>query len=71
VLRKYGNMSSVSILFVLAEILERQIEAGEEKVCAVAFGPGLTVEMALLAAVRTPSGDPTARASESSSAVPV
>jgi predicted naringenin-chalcone synthase len=58
VLRRYGNMSSVSILFVLAEILERPSEAGEEKVCAVAFGPGLTVEMALLAALRAPSGIP-------------
>ncbi len=58
VLRKYGNMSSVSILFVLAEILERPAEAGEEKVCAVAFGPGLTVEMALLAALRVPCAAP-------------
>jgi predicted naringenin-chalcone synthase len=58
VLRKYGNMSSVSILFVLAEILERRAEVGEEKVCAVAFGPGLTVEMALLAALRAPSDAP-------------
>ncbi|MDH3237310.1 MAG: type III polyketide synthase [Deltaproteobacteria bacterium] len=71
VLRKYGNMSSVSILFVLAEILERQTEAGEEKVCAVAFGPGLTVEMALLAALRIQSGVPASWAGETSSAVKV
>jgi predicted naringenin-chalcone synthase len=58
VLRKYGNMSSVSILFVLAEILTRPAEAGEEKVCAVAFGPGLTVEMALLSALRVPCAAP-------------
>jgi predicted naringenin-chalcone synthase len=58
VLRKYGNMSSVSILFVLAEILGRPSGAGEDKVCAVAFGPGLTVEMALLAALRAPSDVP-------------
>jgi predicted naringenin-chalcone synthase len=71
VLRRYGNMSSVSILFVLAEILERQAEAGEEKVCAVAFGPGLTVEMALLAALRAPSDAPAARAGETCTAVKV
>lgn len=57
-LRRYGNMSSVSILFVLAEILGRSAGAEEETVCGVAFGPGLTVEMALLAALREPSGEP-------------
>ncbi len=56
VLRGHGNMSSVSILFVLEEILKRGAGGGEEKVCAIAFGPGLTVEMALLAALRVPSG---------------
>jgi len=71
VLRRYGNMSSVSILFVLAEILKRQIEAGEEKVCAVAFGPGLTVEMALLSALQVPSGIPAGRAERERSAVKV
>jgi predicted naringenin-chalcone synthase len=71
VLRKYGNMSSVSILFVLAEILERPAEAGEEKVCAVAFGPGLTVEMALLSVLRTTSGISADRAGRERSAVKV
>ena len=71
VLRKYGNMSSVSILFVLAEILERQTETGEEKVCAVAFGPGLTVEMVLLSVLRVPSGIPAGREDEERSAVKV
>ena len=71
VLRKYGNMSSVSILFVLAEILERQGEAGEETVCAVAFGPGLTVEMALLSVLRAASGIPDDRAGRERSAVKV
>lgn len=56
VLRRCGNMSSATILFVLADILERQGGGPEETVCAIAFGPGLTVEMALLAALRTPSG---------------
>ena len=68
-LRRYGNMSSVSILFVLAEILDQPAGAGEEKVCAVAFGPGLTVEMALLAALRTPSDADTGRAGGRQAAV--
>ncbi len=51
VLRRYGNMSSATILFVLREILSRQAPGkGSGSVCAVAFGPGLTVEMALLEA---------------------
>lgn len=62
VLRRHGNMSSASILFVLAEILGRSAGAEEETVCAVAFGPGLTVEMALLAALRDPSGVSAGRA---------
>jgi len=56
VLRRYGNMSSASILFVLDEILRQPTLSGEEKVCAIAFGPGLTVEMALLSTLTTPSG---------------
>ena len=71
VLRKYGNMSSVSILFVLAEILERQGEAGEDTVCAVAFGPGLTVEMALLSVLRAASGIPDDRTGRERSVVKV
>jgi predicted naringenin-chalcone synthase len=71
VLRKYGNMSSVSILFVLAEILERQSEAGEDTVCAVAFGPGLTVEMALLSVLRAASGIPDDRTGRERPAVKV
>jgi len=57
VLRRFGNMSSASILFVLEEILNQGAGGGEEKVCAIAFGPGLTVEMALLAALGSPSGE--------------
>jgi predicted naringenin-chalcone synthase len=49
VLRHYGNMSSATVLFVLKEIINRP-GAGHEEVCAMAFGPGLTVEMALLQA---------------------
>jgi predicted naringenin-chalcone synthase len=46
-------MSSATILFVLEEILKRPSGKGRERVCAVAFGPGLTVEMATLSAVGT------------------
>jgi predicted naringenin-chalcone synthase len=56
VLRDYGNMSSASILFVLRNILERPSRSDVEKVCAMAFGPGLTVEMALLEAHRAGTG---------------
>ena len=41
ILRRFGNMSSVTIMFVLKEILADQ-RSGE--MLAVAFGPGLTVE---------------------------
>jgi len=45
VLAQHGNMSSATILFVL----ERLREAGAAGPCvALAFGPGLTVEMAVL-----------------------
>ncbi len=51
VLRRYGNMSSPTILFVLKDCFERLEEApGPERSgrgFAVAFGPGLTVEGAL------------------------
>ncbi len=47
ILRDFGNMSSASILFVLKEILRNEkIEKGD-LCCAVAFGPGLTMEAAL------------------------
>lgn len=51
VLRDFGNMSSASILFVLKEILDSQIVQPNEYCCAVAFGPGLTMEVALLRGV--------------------
>ncbi|MCH7724407.1 MAG: type III polyketide synthase [Bacteroidetes bacterium] len=50
VLRNYGNMSSVSILFVLKEIIHnRKLNKGEY-CCAIAFGPGLTMEVVLFRA---------------------
>ena len=44
ILREYGNMSSATIMFVLKRILET--DTGN--VVTAAFGPGLTVESALL-----------------------
>ncbi|WP_166982366.1 type III polyketide synthase [Paramicrobacterium fandaimingii] len=46
VLREFGNMSSATVLFVLERILA-DAQTGDS-VCALAFGPGLTVESALL-----------------------
>lgn len=48
VLRDYGNMSSATVLFVLREILNDTEASTAERVCAMAFGPGLTVESAIL-----------------------
>jgi predicted naringenin-chalcone synthase len=49
ILHDFGNMSSATILFVLAGLLERQPPPpGPELVYAAAFGPGLTIESALL-----------------------
>ncbi|WP_420594619.1 type III polyketide synthase [Deinococcus sp.] len=46
VLRLYGNMSSATVLFILKDLLENA-EAGE-RICSMAFGPGLTVETGLM-----------------------
>ena len=40
VLRDYGNMSSSTLMFVLARQLDRTIDSG----VAIAFGPGLAAE---------------------------
>ena len=47
VLRRYGNMSSATVLFVLHSLLQAP-PTGAGRVCALAFGPGLSVESALL-----------------------
>jgi predicted naringenin-chalcone synthase len=47
-LHDYGNMSSATVLFVLRRILDQADAADGERVAAMAFGPGLTVETALL-----------------------
>jgi predicted naringenin-chalcone synthase len=54
VLRRYGNMSSPTILFVLDELRQRlRQERPDEPTAgvAMAFGPGLVVEMARIAYV--------------------
>lgn len=52
VLADYGNMSSATILFVLADLLKRSGSAEMESVLAMAFGPGLTIESGLLTKVQ-------------------
>lgn len=47
ILRDYGNMSSATILFVLKEMLD-SAETDRATLCAMAFGPGLTVETAVM-----------------------
>ena len=47
-LRQYGNMSSATILFVMKAILDSPATEEGERVCAMAFGPGLTVESGLM-----------------------
>ncbi len=49
VLRKFGNMSSPTILFVLREVWDSlQASDGEKRILSFAFGPGLTLESMLL-----------------------
>jgi predicted naringenin-chalcone synthase len=58
VLRNYGNVSSATVLFVLRHILEQDNDAdgpasaGSGRICSMAFGPGLTVETALMTKLR-------------------
>lgn len=60
VLREYGNMSSATILFILRRLLHDDDVADGSRVAGLAFGPGLTVESALMtkrvAAARTVAG---------------
>lgn len=48
VLANYGNMSSATVLFVLKELLKSSSGKKQQKTLAMAFGPGLTIESALL-----------------------
>ncbi len=46
VLRRFGNMSSASIMFILRDLLQQTADQGGERPGrAIAFGPGLTVEL--------------------------
>jgi predicted naringenin-chalcone synthase len=45
ILAQHGNMSSATVLFVLDRLRRRQAEL---PCVALAFGPGLTIEAALL-----------------------
>lgn len=55
VLADYGNMSSATVLFVLKELLENA-ETDRAMTMAMAFGPGLTVETAVLERIGCPTG---------------
>ncbi len=48
VLRRYGNMSSVTIFFVLEEFLKRQTPAPGEYGLLAVLGPGFSCELALI-----------------------
>lgn len=49
ILRNYGNMSSVTILFVFKKIMENVTARHHlQNILCMAFGPGLTIESALL-----------------------
>ncbi len=47
VLRMYGNMSSVTVLYVLQRFMERDIKTGE-KGLMLSFGPGFSAQRVLL-----------------------
>lgn len=73
-LRNYGNMSSATVLFVLRHILDLPVDPGAddgdgrgERICSMAFGPGLTVETALFTKI-TGAREDSPRASERAAA---
>lgn len=47
ILREYGNMSSATILFVLENLLNSDLDSGT-RILPMAFGPGLTIETGIL-----------------------
>jgi len=54
VLRRYGNMSSATVLFILESQYSEFTSADEGKhVLSIAFGPGLTLESMLLQIINT------------------
>lgn len=48
VLREHGNMSSATVLFILRRLLHDEAVGDGARVAGLAFGPGLTVESALM-----------------------
>jgi alpha-pyrone synthase len=49
VLQQFGNMSSATVLFVLAEVVSKLSERNRgERILSFAFGPGLTLESMVL-----------------------
>ncbi|HMP75256.1 MAG TPA: type III polyketide synthase [Kiritimatiellia bacterium] len=60
VLSAYGNMSSATVLFVLHAMMQAACEPEDGLIAALAFGPGLTVELGVLRAVG-PVREPAAR----------
>jgi predicted naringenin-chalcone synthase len=64
VLRDYGNMSSATILFVLADLLATSRLPEGAAIGAMAFGPGLTVESAQFRLVGAPPMDLQTRGAE-------
>jgi predicted naringenin-chalcone synthase len=51
ILSCYGNMSSASIMFVMKEMLDKTTIVSGENVCAIGFGPGLSMEVALFTGI--------------------
>lgn len=47
ILRQYGNMSSVTVLYVLERILEKNIKEGEQGLI-LSFGPGFSAQRVLI-----------------------
>jgi len=47
VLKQYGNMSSVTVLYVLERFLDRNLPAGD-KGLMLSFGPGFSAQSVLL-----------------------
>ncbi|CAN7366075.1 type III polyketide synthase [Arthrobacter sp. LjRoot78] len=69
-LRKFGNMSSATVLFVLKHIAGLPPQDGDERICSMAFGPGLTVETAMFTKVRAPLAESSPEAAGESSVLP-
>lgn len=69
-LRNWGNMSSATVLFVLKHILDQPFNGGNERICSMAFGPGLTVETGLFTRVGGPVNPEPATGGEQAKARP-